>query len=323
MCNNVYFVTGGTGYLGIEIVKKLSKIGCKVYVLSRNSKESTLLQLKNVHIIEGNIIDEFSVPLDVSVIVNSAGIINQHDSNLELVNTNSLRYICEISLKRKILLIHISSAGVYFKKEFSTITENSICKADNFYEASKLNAENIIESFKNQGLKYYILQPSSIFGKKRDKGKDSFNKLIKLLITNKFIHINHGDGIYNLVHINDVVNAVLLLSKSNKYLGSKYILNQDITFKEFADIVLIYCGRMKPLYSINKHVVFLFILLIKPVFFLLNISKYSPISIFNALTNTTKFSQSKIIHEQNFEPENNIVNNLMEYLHYQSNHYNE
>jgi dihydroflavonol-4-reductase len=226
-------VTGATGYVGKSLVNYLIKNSYMVYVLTR--KESSIFTNKNsVTVIIGDITDPIALPEGVNTIYHCAGVIT--DTNeMERVNVQGTQNIVNIALQNKCKLIHLSSAGVIGKTKIKTLTEETECHPHNLYELSKYKAEQIVLRGVTNGLKAQILRPTTIFGFKEDPKKDTFFQLAKSMRTGLYRNIGHG--IYNIVHIDEVVMALIMLDEEGLSNGGVYQVNNTITYEDMNILV--------------------------------------------------------------------------------------
>lgn len=211
-------ITGGTGFLGWEIVKQLLiDREDKIYLLVRNKSNQypvgrvdLLLQRSFSH----SVYLRFKKRIDViqgDIEENNLGIIN---SNIkELAKKINVIYhcaaLCEfntpLSLVRKInvggtrnilnfallckennsldYVSHISTISV-FGKSGGTLYENSLNikqEFNNYYEQTKFEAENILHKFRQRGLFINIFRPSSISGHSKTGEISSIQMLSQML----------------------------------------------------------------------------------------------------------------------------------------------
>ncbi|MCK4748858.1 MAG: NAD-dependent epimerase/dehydratase family protein, partial [Bacteroidales bacterium] len=55
------FVTGGTGFIGIQLVKRLAGMGITVHALYRSESKADLIRMDGVILFRGDILDEDSL----------------------------------------------------------------------------------------------------------------------------------------------------------------------------------------------------------------------------------------------------------------------
>lgn len=230
--NNKVLVTGATGYLGKRLVVQLVNRGYQVIALTRQDivNEST-----SVHYIKGDITKPLEIPEGIKVIFHCAGVIDKDNDALIKTNVHGTQNIVNAALAHDCLLIHVSSAGVVGNTLNHKINEDTPLKPRNLYEETKLEAEKIVLHAIDFGLRAYIIRPTIIFGIGRSPEKDSFLHLIHAIKKKRYFNI--GNGIYNLIHVEEVIKAMLVLAESHLPNGSIYFINTPISFRQFARLI--------------------------------------------------------------------------------------
>ena len=295
---NKKFVTGATGFVGQNLVNSLTQKGYEVYILKR--KESPIfLNNKNVKVIIGDITDSINLPKDVDTIYHCAGVIDK-SKEMEKVNVSGTKNIVEIALQNKCKLIYLSSAGVIGKTKEVILNENTICNPQNVYEISKYKAEQIvIEAIKN-GLRAQILRPSTIFGNKNNPENNSFFQLIKSIRTG--LYKNIGQGMCNIVHIDEVIKAIELLDQENITNGEIYLVNNSITYKNI-DILV---RNLQPVIKkktpkIPYPVAYIITIILTIIYFIIKKKNPLTFSRLRALMNKSIYSEDKLEKILNFK----------------------
>jgi nucleoside-diphosphate-sugar epimerase len=300
--NKVFLVTGGTGFLGSAFVDKLINYNIKTYIITRKNIVSNN---PNIIYIKTNLTEISTIPEDVDIIVNCAGVIDKEEE-MDLINVNVVEKLCKICINNNIKFLHISSVGVYGCQIDTIINENYICNPKNKYEISKYSAEKIIESYTKKGLKSYILQPSIIFGKCRDNVNDSFLNFLRIIQNRKYFYINSGSGIYNLVHINEVVNAIFFLTGLNSNFGEKYIISENISFKDFVTVAKSELFIKSKTYSIPNVFIYFIIGISFILKYFFNFDSKLTYSRFKTFKLKRYFLSDKLFYQIGFKTEHTI-----------------
>jgi nucleoside-diphosphate-sugar epimerase len=288
---NKKFVTGATGFVGQNLVNSLTQKGYAVYILTR--KESPIfLNNKNVKVIIGDITDPINLPKDVDAIYHCAGVIDG-SKEMEKVNVLGTQNIVNIAIKNNCELIYLSSAGITGKTKEIIINENTICNPQNDYEISKYRAEQIVKDAIKNGLRAQILRPSTILGNKNNIENDSFFQLIKSMRTCYYKKI--GQGVCNIVHIDEVVKAMEMLNQENIPNGEVYLINNSITYKDM-DILV---KNLPPIITKKTNnipyvIAYIITIILTIIYFIINKKNPLTFSRLKALTNKKKYSQNKI-----------------------------
>ena len=278
------FVTGATGYVGQHLVNSLVQKGYQVYVLTR--KEFPVFSNnKNVNTIIGDITDPINLPPDIDTIYHCAGVIWETEQ-MEKVNVLGTKNIVDIAIKNNCQLIHLSSAGVI--------------NPHNAYEWSKCRGEKMVLDGIKIGLKAHILRPTTIFGPGKNKEGNSFLELIKSMRSGAYKNI--GQGMYNIVHIDEVVKAMLELSEADIPYGGIYLVNNPMAFRDIDILVKnippIVAKKTK---TIPYPVAWLATLALTLMCFLTRQRNPLTFQRLRALTNTTAYSQNKIVEVIHFK----------------------
>ncbi len=231
---DLYLVTGATGYLGKRLVDKIVQEGKQVIALTRRN-HSIFSSHSRVAVLNIDITSPFQIPPEASVVLHCAGVISKDSNSIREVNVEGTRHVVNAAKERGCLLIHASSAGVVGKTTAGVINEQTPCMPANLYEETKFQAEQIVLDAVQKGLQARIIRPTTIFGIGREPEKDSLLHLVRSIKKGTYRDI--GDGVHNLVHLDEVVRVMLLLAREPLPNGGLYLVNTPISFRQFARIV--------------------------------------------------------------------------------------
>lgn len=263
-------VTGGAGYIGSIIVKKLINEGHKTIIFDNLSKgHIEAVHPKAVFIQSGlnNIkdLDETFKQFNFDAVIHMAGFIEAGESvqdpakyfrNNVVNGLNLLNTMLKNDCKK---IIFSSSAAVYGNPKEIPITEEAETKPTNPYGYSKLMFEMFLESYKKAyGLEYTSLRYFNAAGAEEDHGEDHNPEthLIPIILQvalgkKKEIEIygtdyptKDGTCIRDYIHVSDLAKAhILALSKNGIYnLGSE----KGHSVKEVIDAVEEVTGKEIP-----------------------------------------------------------------------------
>ena len=253
------FLTGATGFIGGNLVKRLLEKGYKVKILVRNKKllEKHLWKDK-VEIVFGDILEPetFHGKLnDCEIIIHCAALIafwNRLWDTLHKVNVIGTRNVLNEALKSGCKkFIHISSvAAIGYGENNEPINENhpynwgkhKIC-----YMETKHEAELEVISAIKKGLNAVIVNPANVWGIGDYKGRRV--PVIKAVKLRQPFFIDAGT---NFVDVDAVCEAIVNAIELGKC-GEKYILGgENITIKEFLSIISDELNVSKPFLKIPK-----------------------------------------------------------------------
>ena len=221
-------VTGGGGFIGINLVIDLLSKGWYVYVIDSGTYVCNGQALINLRSDEkfkwiNAKVNEISWIPECDVVFNLAAeshVDNSIESSASFIDSNihGVRNLLEIinnNITRstdKPLFFHFSTDEVYGDQIEGQVTEESPLNPSNPYAATKAAADMLIKSWaRTHGLEFIIVRPSNNYGKFQYPEK--FLPLaIKRLGRGKKIKLhNAGTPIRTWTHVSDTVKAVNLL----------------------------------------------------------------------------------------------------------------
>ncbi len=258
------FVTGGTGFIGANLIVKLLEKGYLVKAFVRKGSFHPFLKGLNVEFCEGDICDEQVLEKNIrgcDFVINCAGLVSysiKDKDNLFKINQESVKKISQICLKLKIKkLVHLSSIAVFKVTNVPILlSEKDACsflKNDN-YAKSKYFGELAILNEVKKGLNAVIVRPSAVLGEGDLRGFAC--KLIKLFT--KYPVFVAPCGGTNIICISDLTEGIINALKNAKA-GEIYNLTGiNITYKElFERISCVIRGNKKQMIVLPKLVYYL------------------------------------------------------------------
>jgi UDP-glucose 4-epimerase len=149
-------ITGGAGFIGLNLTNKLVANGIKVKIFDdfSSSSESNLSDL-NLDIVKGTITDrilleETAADCDAIIHLAARGSVPRSISNPEAtfkVNIQGTINVCEVARLRSIPIIFSSSSSVYGVNKKENKSEDEWLAPISPYAASKLSGEAIVTSY--------------------------------------------------------------------------------------------------------------------------------------------------------------------------------
>lgn len=164
-------VTGATGFIGYNFVRRVSAKAHEVHCLVRGTSDTSLLRELPVRLVTCDIMDEGATIRAVGAIrpgavVHCAAAVQGNDENqLRRVNAGSTANICAAALKcRAERLVYLSSIAVINGNSEGVLTDSMPYKANSAYGRSKVAAELAVMEYRDMGLRSAVLRPCMIYG---------------------------------------------------------------------------------------------------------------------------------------------------------------
>ncbi len=170
------YVTGSTGFLGVNLVHALVEDGWRVIALRRRSSNTRDLDALDIEQVEGDVLDVESLrrtlPAKVDAVFNVAAdtaMWSRLNERQNRINIDGTRNVVQVALEKNVgRFIHTSSIGAFGNIHGPLISESTPSRgrdAQINYYRSKYFAEQEVERGLAQGLDAVILNPAQIVGK--------------------------------------------------------------------------------------------------------------------------------------------------------------
>ena len=217
-----FLITGGAGYIGTKLTKHLLSKSHNVVVVDNLWFGNKHTKHKNLKIIKEDVrnFDKLNIK-KIHTIIHLANIAN--DPTVELnptlsweVNVLASKIIAEHAIKNKVKkIIYFSSGSVYGVKKEKKVTEDLKLDPISVYNKTKMIAERIFLSYKNQ-IDIKCLRPATVSGFSERLRLDlTVNKLTFDAYYKKKIFVDGGAQIRPTVNLKDIIRVVdhLLFAK--------------------------------------------------------------------------------------------------------------
>jgi len=207
----LFLVTGGAGFMGINLVRFLLNKGHAVR--SYDIAPFTYPEASQISVLQGDIRDKTlhdTAFAGVDCVIHCAAALPLADE-AEIMSTNvdGTRMMLQASLERGIeRFIHISSTAVYGVPDHHPLVESDPMIGVGPYGESKVQAEHVCSEYREKGLLLPILRPKSFVGPER---LGAFELLYDFANTgHNFPVLGSGNNLYQLLDVEDLNQAVYL-----------------------------------------------------------------------------------------------------------------
>lgn len=204
-------VTGGAGFLGINLVRYLRERG--IQVVSLDVAPFDYPERDSVKVLDGDIRDVEVVRATmegVDLVIHAAAALPLYSAE-EIFSTDvdGIRNVLEAAYDSGIdRFIHISSTAVYGIPDHHPLKEDDQLYGVGPYGEAKIEAEEICQEFRERGMCVPIIRPKSFVGPERlgvfalfyDWAKDGKN----------FPMLGSGKNRYQLLDVEDLCSAIFL-----------------------------------------------------------------------------------------------------------------
>lgn len=238
---NTAFVTGATGFLGVNIVRQLINAGVTVHALKRQTSDTSELDGLPIHWHVGDITNFSTVveacPENVDAFFHAAAdtsMWEKRNRQQNLINLTGTQNAIKAALaKHAKRFIHTSSIAAYGEHK-QMITEASKQRGEdsfcNYYRTKHLSEQLVKTAVEEKGLDAVILNPCHLVGA---PDNHNWSQMIALTKQDKLPGVPPGYG--SFCDIKEVARAHIEAVKKGKT-GENYILSgKDMSFVEFVE----------------------------------------------------------------------------------------
>ena len=163
-----YLVTGGAGFLGINLIRFLLNKGCEI--TSLDFAEFDYEDVKDkIKIIKGDIrnrktVDEAMEGVDI-VVHTAAALPLYKKEDIFSTDIDGTRNVVDSAFKHGVeRVIHISSTAVYGIPDHHPLVEDDKLDGVGYYGEAKIKAEEVCIEYRKRGMCILILRPKSFIG---------------------------------------------------------------------------------------------------------------------------------------------------------------
>ena len=223
-------VTGGTGFIGSNLIEKLVARNYEVYTIAKDSMNIEFLKSLNVKVLEHDLNDlpDLESDLrDVDYIYHLAGVtrtINKNDYYLGNYHaTRNFLKVCKQSCKKLKRFVYLSSlAAVGPSLDGKPVDEETPYHPVSHYGKSKMMGELEVIRSSNK-LPITILRPSAVYGP-RERDMFEYFKLVKRGIKPV---IGFNQKKLNLIFCDDLVDSIIAAGEHPNSINEIYFVGSE------------------------------------------------------------------------------------------------
>ncbi len=249
------FVTGGTGFIGGEVVRQLRARGDQVACLVRNPDKGQTVADLGCEIVAGDLGDERAIRDGMSgcdAVIHAAaiyevGIPASQREAMKEANVGGTERVLGAALELRIpKVVYVSTVGVFGNTHGKVVDESYEHPAKEFtscYEQTKWEAHQVAKRLIGEGLPCVTVQPGGVYG---PGDTSSIAELLNQFLAGKMPLIPFPELGICLSHVEDIATGVLLGLDKGK-VGESYVISgPKTTVREAIGIVAEVTGKKAP-----------------------------------------------------------------------------
>jgi nucleoside-diphosphate-sugar epimerase len=225
-------VTGGTGFTGKALVRRLLDQGHQVVALDyKEGLKTQELRDWGAEVILGSVTDREVVRRamqGVELVHHVAAAfreMNVPDTYYHDVNVNGTRNVLEEAVAHGVRkVIYCSTCGVHGNIDHPPGGEDAPIRPADYYQRTKFEAEPVVREFFERGLKTVILRPAAIYG---PGDPERFFLIFKRVAKGTFPMFGNGKTLYHPLYIDNLIDAFILAMGEGKGEGEAYLIADE------------------------------------------------------------------------------------------------
>jgi len=247
-------VTGGTGFIGTQLVKKLYELGYNLRLLVRETSDvSPFKDMENIEYIIGDMtelesIDKATDNIDVIFHLAAYVAIWAKDKSIyDDINVTGTKNIAEMALQKNIRFLYVSSFTALGPTPEEPINE-TYEKTDQFYmdyERTKYEAKKVIEEYFEKGLNGLMFYPGIVYG---PGDFNIFGEMLYDIVRGKFMGCpGDGESVACFSYVKDVVDAMITALQKEDLKQEDFILGgENVKFYDYLCMIADFADEKEP-----------------------------------------------------------------------------
>jgi len=225
-------VTGGTGFTGKALVRRLLDEGHQVVALDyQEGYKTEEIRQWGAEVVIGTVTDEATARRcveGVDVVQHLAAAFRELDvtnAYYHEINVGGTRTMLEAAAAAGVRkFIYCSTCGVHGNIDNPPGDETAPINAADYYQQTKYEAEPVVAEFFKNGLKTVIIRPAAIYG---PGDPERFQMIFKRVKKGVFPMFGNGETLYHPLYIDNLVDAFMLAMEPGKGDGQAYLIADE------------------------------------------------------------------------------------------------
>jgi dihydroflavonol-4-reductase len=250
------FVTGGTGFIGGEVVRQLRRRGDEVVCLVRSLEKAGELRGLGCELVTGDLGDESAIRMGMrgcdaaihAAAIYEVGIPAKQRPAMWDANVTGTERVMAAALEEKVRrIVYVSTAGIFgntHKRVVDESYENPETDFTSYYEETKLEAHKRVQRMiDGQELPAVIVQPGGVYG---PGDTSQVADLLEQFFAGRLPLLPFPELGICMTHVADIAGGILLALDKGA-LGETYVISGPATtMREAIETVARLSGRKAP-----------------------------------------------------------------------------
>lgn len=266
--SDTVLVTGGTGFTGIHLVKKLCTTGATVRVIARPQSSREALANEPVEWHTGDVFDQDVIStaargatyvFHVAAAFREASVGDEVYRNVHVGSTRLLLDDLQAQIDNGLefkRFVHVSTAGVHGHIDEPPADESYRFAPGDLYQSTKVEGEELALSFaREHDFPLTVIRPCAIYGP-GDRRLLKLFKLAKLPLC-PVIGLS-AKGLYHLIHVDDLTQFMIIAAQHPDTDKQIYIVGNptSTSIREIVETIASHLGTHPRLFRVPAAPIF-------------------------------------------------------------------
>jgi nucleoside-diphosphate-sugar epimerase len=258
------FVTGGTGFIGGEVVRQLRARGDEVSCLVRTPEKGRTAADLGCRLVPGDLGDSKAIREGIEgcdAVIHAAamyevGIPASQRPAMREANVGGTKRVLRAALEAGVpKVVYVSTVGIFGNTHGKVVDESYEHTGKDFtssYEETKWEAHQIAKRMiRDEGLPCTIVQPGGVYG---PGDTSSIAALLDQFLSGKMPLLPFPEAGFCLSHVEDIAAGIILALDKGRA-GEAYVISGPVTtVREAIGVVAGVTGRKAPKHAIPTPV---------------------------------------------------------------------
>jgi 2-alkyl-3-oxoalkanoate reductase len=225
-------VTGGTGFTGTALVRRLREAGHAVVALDyKEGLQCDALRAMGAEVVIGSVTDRAAVERSmrgVEFVFHLAAAfreLNVPNSFYDEVNVGGTRTVLEAAIREGAWkFVYCSTCGVHGNVDHPPAGEDAPIQPADYYQRTKYEAEPLVKALAPASMETVILRPAAIYG---PGDPERFFMIFKRVARGSFPMFGSGRTLYHPLYIDNLVDAFMLCLPRAAGNGREYLIADE------------------------------------------------------------------------------------------------
>ncbi len=225
------FITGGTGFIGSHVSRRLSRDGHELHCLVRGASDTRNLQDLGAHLVQGTVNDLTVLQEGMQgcdVLIHLANVYSFWEPDMSIlprVNVEGTRTVMQAAAAAGVRrVIDVSTVAVYGQPDAKPFNEETphAAQLTTLYARTKREAEDIVrQTAADHGMELVVLQPGAVIGAGDTRATGQY---LRELLNGWLPLMSFSETQMNFIHVADVCDAVVRCLAADDVIGETYLL---------------------------------------------------------------------------------------------------